>query len=102
MTYYFDADLFSVYKRLSQKETNDVKHFASIKSSLSKKDEDFDVKSFENSQKPSPALMALMRGEIYISPDIEPHKYIPETTAGIGFCQICYNDDRNHPIHIKE
>lgn len=31
-----------------------------------------------------------------------PHKYEPETTAGIGFCNICHSDDMNDSNHILD
>jgi hypothetical protein len=31
---------------------------------------------------------------------IPKHKYIADTTSGIGFCTVCYSDDEHDGNHI--
>ena len=51
-------------------------------------------------QNQTPALLALLQSKN--SPlTCPPHQYIPETTAGIGFCSVCYSDNRNDGNHLE-
>jgi hypothetical protein len=69
---------------------------------LSPEDWETFMNALENPPKPNRKLIALMRGETYIAPGIAPHKYDAEEGSGIGFCKICFTDDGDHPIHIKD
>ena len=57
------------------------------------------IDALENPEPPTPALIALMRGEEYIAPEIQPHRYEPEENCAIGFCKICLSDNEDSFIH---
>ena len=66
---------------------------------LSKIDYDFFLEQINNPPAPSPALIALMQGK-KLPTIYSRHKYIPETSSGIGFCSVCHSDNINDGNHI--
>jgi hypothetical protein len=65
---------------------------------LSPEDMQLFLDTLDRPPEPNKKLKALMHNEKY-TPDCPPHKYIKNTTSGIGFCEICYDDNINSDIH---
>ena len=71
------ADMYSVHSRLSEKIQDDefANEWANLVPQITylcREDYDFLVKTLENPPEPSEKLKALMRGEDYVDPNIEP------------------------------
>jgi len=66
---------------------------------LSEADMKFLLEQCAKPPAPTPALIALMQGK-KLHPTCPPHKYIPNTASGIGFCSVCYSDDMTDKNHI--
>ena len=67
---------------------------------LCQEDYDYFLSILNNPPESTPALLALLQSKN--SPlTCPPHQYIPETTAGIGFCSVCYSDNRNDGNHLE-
>ena len=102
-----DASMNSVFQRLGQrhtkraKEISDISNLKSQAMFLPSKDMEIFLNALKNPPEPNEKLKALLHGE-RIPNNAKPHKFISETTSGIGFCSICYSDDINDGCHITE